>query len=252
MTDRDAYRQRKAQFERCLTIYGRKPVLEALQSQQLDCRRLHLADSNREDGIIRDILRSAKQRDIELRYHDRKALSRISRNGKQDQGVALDVELPDYRPIEQCPTPARLIALDSVTNPQNVGMIIRSVGASPMDGLVLPRKGCAALGPLVIKVSAGSLFKTPIYYCDTIASGLDWLKQQGFSTYGLDLKGSQNLLQMQPPKSAVFVLGNESEGLSREAKQRLDESLLIPMNRDVESLNVAVTAALIAFMMGAN
>lgn len=252
MTDRDAYRQRKAQFERCLTVYGRKPVLEALQSNQLDCRRLHLAESNREDGIIRDIVRCAKQRDIDIQYHERKALSRISRNGKQDQGVALDVELADYRPIEQCPAPARLIALDNVTNPQNVGMIIRSVGASPMDGIILPRKGCAALGPLVIKASAGSLFKTPIYHCDSIASGLDCLKQKGFRVYGLDLKGRQNLLQMQAPDSAVFILGNESEGLSQEAKQRLDESLLIPMNREVESLNVAVTAALIAFMVGKN
>lgn len=250
MTDRQAYLERKAEFERCLTIYGRKPVLEALQSEELDCRRLHLADSNRTDGIIRDILRCAQQRDIDVRYHDRKALSRISRNGKQDQGVALDVELPAYRPLEKCPRPARFIALDGVTNPQNVGMIIRSVGASPIDGLILPRKGCAALGPLVIKASAGSLFKTPIYHCDSIGSGLDWLRQEGFKVYGLDLKGRHNLLDMQTPDKAVFVLGNESEGLSEQSRSRIDESLLIPMNRDVESLNVAVTAALIAFMMG--
>ena len=176
-------------------------------------------------------------------------MSRISRNGKQDQGVALDVELPAYRPLEQCRQPGRYIALDGVTNPQNVGMIIRSVGASPVDGLILPRKGCAALGPLVIKASAGSLFKTPIYHCDSIGSGLDWLKKQDFRIFGLDLKGRRNLLDMQTPEKAVFVLGNESEGLSEASQRRVDESVLIPMNRDIESLNVAVTAALIAFMM---
>ena len=85
--DSQQYLARKQFFEQMLTIYGRKPVLEALQDKTLPAYRLHLADSNRKDGIIRDIQALAEQRDIETLFHSRDALARISRNGRQDQGV---------------------------------------------------------------------------------------------------------------------------------------------------------------------
>ena len=78
---------------RGLTLYGRKPALEALEDTSLTIHCLHLADSNRPNGIIAQIIKEAEQRGIAIRYHDRQALSRISKNGKQDQGVALDVVL---------------------------------------------------------------------------------------------------------------------------------------------------------------
>ena len=97
--DSQQYLARKQFFEQMLTIYGRKPVLEALQDKTLPAYRLHLADSNRKDGIIRDIQALAEQRDIETLFHSRDALARISRNGRQDQGVALDITLPGYRDV---------------------------------------------------------------------------------------------------------------------------------------------------------
>ena len=162
---RGEYLERKRFFDKMLTIYGRKPVLEALEDHTLPCYRLHLAESNQTGGIIAQIIKLAKARGVEIRFHSRQALSRISRNGKQDQGVAADLACPNHLLLEDflAKSPAdnySLIALDGITNPQNLGMIIRSVTASPCHGLLLPAQGIAAISPLVIKASAGTLFKS--------------------------------------------------------------------------------------------
>lgn len=79
------------------TLYGRQPVLEALQNPAIQPYKLHLADSNRSGGSLDDILKLADKREVPLAFHTRLALSRISRNGKQDQGVALDIRMPNLK-----------------------------------------------------------------------------------------------------------------------------------------------------------
>ena len=92
MSDSENYQQRKAFFAQMLTIYGRKPVLEALQDDAIAVYKLHLASSNREDGQIRKMRELAEKRGVIIEMHDRQALSRISKNGKQDQGAAAGFE----------------------------------------------------------------------------------------------------------------------------------------------------------------
>ncbi|MCL6270986.1 RNA methyltransferase [Sansalvadorimonas sp. 2012CJ34-2] len=250
--DSEQYLKKKTFFDSLLTIYGRKPVLEALQDKNLDIYRLHLADSNRPAGIISDIIREAEARGVEILYHDKKVLSRISRNGKQDQGVAADLRLARQQTLEEFLEQKggksfKLVALDRITNPQNLGMIIRSVCAGNADGLLLPRAGCAALSPLVIKASTGTLFKAPLIYCDTLESGLKALEQAGVTCCALSSHANDSLFAFSPKGSVAYVLGNETEGVSDKVFSLCDQKLSIPMNNGVESLNVAITAALIAF-----
>ena len=251
--DSQHYRQKKQFFQQLLTIYGRKPVLEALQNPHVNVYKLHLADSNRRDGIIDDILSTAQNKGIDIAWHERRALSRISKNGKQDQGVAADLQLQGYRPCSDIDTNAIAkeqrvyIALDGVNNPQNLGMIIRSIAASGIDGLILPRKGCAALSPLVIKASAGALFNCPMYHCETLLPELQRLQHVGAEIACLSSHAKQSLFGYRPTASRVYVLGNESEGVTPATLALSDTALQIPMANGVESLNVAVTAALLAF-----
>jgi 23S rRNA (guanosine2251-2'-O)-methyltransferase len=253
MTDSPAYQQKKAFFDNLLTIYGRKPVLEALQDQQLNIFKLHMAESNKSGGIIEQITVLAKQRDIDIQWHDRKALSRISRNSKQDQGIAADIQIDQHQSIKQFLStrssnqPFRLLALNNITNPQNLGMIIRSASAGKIDGIVIPHKGCAALSPLVIKASVGTLFKATLLNCDTLKEGLEQLKNNHAEVCILSSHAKQSLFDYRPEQSVVYVLGNETEGVSEDISKLSDQQLAIPMNNGVESLNVAVTAALIAF-----
>jgi len=252
--DSPEYQRKKAFFDSILTIYGRKAVLEALQDPQLTIYKLHLADSNREGGIVAEIIELAERRNIAIDRHDRKALSRLSRNSKQDQGVVADIQLDGHQSVSQflagANRPPNLIALDGISNPQNLGMIIRSVAAGRCDGLILPRKGCAALSPLAIKASAGTVFKATILHCETLARALQDIKQALPATQIVTLSShaKQSLFDFDPhQRGAVYVLGNETEGVSKAVQQLSDQALCIPMNNGVESLNVAITAALIAF-----
>ena len=252
-SDSAEYLKRKVFFDQLITVYGRKPVLEILEDTKLDIYRLHLADSNRGGGIIDQIKQLAQQRNIEILYHNRSQLARISRNSKQDQGVACDIHCPGYQPYEQAidslitGDPKVLVAIDGVTNPQNLGMIIRSVTASPCYGLLLPTKGVAEISSLVIKASAGTVFKGTILRCDSLHSALKNLQQQGFKLCMLSSHNATPLANISRDQSLVYILGNESDGVSESIASLCDYRVGIEMNNGVESLNVAVTAALVAF-----
>ena len=282
MTDSADYKQKRAFFDNLLTIYGRKPVLEALLDTSINFYKLHLAENNKSGGIIEQILSLAEQRNIEIQWHNRQALSRISRNGKQDQGVAADIKIDQHQSVDEFLQrhngPYRLLAPDNINNPQNedmseipyqkrrtpdhqlkllalcgihnpknLGMIIRSATAGNIDGIIIPEKGCAALSSLVIKASAGTLFKAPVIKCEKLKNALQQFKEAGFCVCTLSSRGTESLFEHTLDGHIIYVLGNESEGVSTDIFNLADKKLTIPMSNKVESLNVAVTAALIAF-----
>jgi len=227
-------------------------VLETLQNEALVCHALHLAHSNREVGIVADIMHRAQALAVPVKFHTREELARISKNGKQDQGVALDVVCPSFRQLTGFLTnppvqPRRLLALDGITNPQNLGMIVRSAAAGDVDGIILPRKGTAALGPLVIKASAGTLYRAPLLLCDSLIEALRLCQEHGAQVCTLEAGAAHSLFEHKRHDFSVYVLGNETEGVSAAVAALADAHLSIPMRNGVESLNVAVTASLIAF-----
>ncbi len=251
MKDSEQYNKKRKNFERMITVYGRNVVLETLEEKGITVAKVHLADSNKKDGVILKIENLCKKKGIEVLYHSKQALSRISKNAKQDQGVAADIEASSYLStsdfLEAKPNKYRYIALDSIHNPQNLGMIIRSVAAGFVDGIILPKKGSAKISPLVIKASAGTLFKTNILYCDALEDSLPEFQKNGADIYALSSHASESLFDLQLAEKTIFVLGNESEGVSKEVERLCNKTLSIPMKNGVESLNVAVTAALLAY-----
>ncbi|MFT5659390.1 MAG: 23S rRNA (guanosine2251-2'-O)-methyltransferase [Sulfurimonas sp.] len=248
MEDSQEYKDKKAFFEKVITLYGRNVVIEILQDSNIEVHKLHMADSNKTDGAIQTILDLAKQRNIEITYHAKKSLSRISKNAKQDQGVAIDIIAQSYKNVNEIKNldTFKLIALDGIQNPQNLGMIIRSCAAGNVDGIILPKKDSAKISPLVIKASAGTLFKLPIYFCNTLDEIFSSLNDT--KIYALSSHAKNTIYTIENHNKSIFVLGNESDGVSREVEALCNDSLSIPMKRGVESLNVAVTASLIAFM----
>ena len=245
----------KSERQKLLTVYGRNPVLEALSDSSLSCQTLHLADSNRSAPVLDQLVTEAAKRGVSVREHSREALSRISRNKKQDQGVALDVYCPqlgtldDYLAALPAGSQSRLLALDGVTNPQNFGMALRSATAAGVDGILLARRGTPALGPLVLKASAGSAFRAPLLHCASIFDGVTALLAAGFTSYRLSADAAHSLYDQtfEPVARSVCVLGGESTGVSPEVRKLPGVDLSIPMVNGVESLNVAVTAGLVVF-----
>ena len=251
--DSPEYLEKKRFFDSLMTVYGRKTVLEALQDSSTFIYRLHLAKSNKTASILDEIIELAKSKGAEIVFHDRQALSRISKNANQDQGVAADLQLRGYALYDEFLSRSHsqknytLLALDGVQNPQNLGMIIRSACAGNIDGILLPQKGNAQIDPLVIKASAGTVFRAPLLRCKDLAHALIDFKKNGALVCALSSHATKELKKFSPDAPCIYVLGNESEGISTEIFNLCNEKICIPMNNGVESLNVAVTAALIAF-----
>lgn len=247
--DSQNYKARKKFFDALITLYGRNSVLEALQEEQIEVLTLHLATSNQESREIQSMREMAQKRHVEIKMHDKKSLSRISKNAKQDQGVALDIKTAHYKAFEDFSLPkhGKFIALDGIHNPQNLGMIIRSIAASGIDALILPKDNSAKLSPLVMKASAGTLFKAPILFCQSLDTIMEAFIQADYDRYMLSSHAKENVLEMPLGERTLFVLGNESEGVSPKVEALCNQKCKIPMHNGVESLNVAVTAALVAF-----
>jgi len=251
MEDSLEYLEKKAFFDKILTIYGRNAVLEALEDKSIKIHKLHLSDSNKNASVLEKMESIAKERHIEIAYHDKKGLSRISKNAKQDQGVALDMVLEHFANeddfIQKNPN-YRMIALDGISNPQNLGMIIRSCTAGNIDAIILPSKGSAQISPLVVKASVGTIFKIAIIKSNNLRKTLEHFKKEGASLYFLSSHATLSYQEVLYSTKSIFVLGNETHGVSKDIEALATHSIVIPMQRDVESLNVAVTASLLAFI----
>lgn len=240
-----------------ITVYGRRSVMEALGAETVEVLAVAAA---KQGGSFRAELEGAcDARGVQLEPRPLSEINRLSGDARQDQGVAARIrltmvmELDEYlEKIRALPAEdaVRLVALDGVTNPQNVGMIVRSVVASGMDGMLWPMQGSPWVSGLIIKSSAASVYRCPIVRTPTLADGLTALHGAGLRVVGLSMQGGVDLFKARPPARAVFVVGRETEGLSREVESLLDDRVSIPMRGGIESLNAAVAASVMCFWAG--
>jgi 23S rRNA (guanosine2251-2'-O)-methyltransferase len=234
-----------------ITVYGRKPVLEALHDGQLRVDKVIMADGLRGEPV-RVITAAARDRGVPVQRASAHRVKVLAGNGRHDQGVLADVVAPRMAPVaeflaELAPgAPASVLVLDRLTNPSNVGMILRSSTAAGLDGILLPRRGVPAIDPLVVKASAGVAFRAPVLRSGTVEEGCAELAAAGFTVYGLDAGGA-SLLEAELPARVALVLGNETDGLSESVRSLVDGLLAIPMHGGVESLGVASAGAVAAF-----
>lgn len=235
--------------DRFITVCGRKPVLEALSQKHLNFGELLIYRKlNRE--LRADIVDRAQSIGVKVTFCELNKVNRRSKNPKQDQGVALDIETPDVNPLEawtKLREDGTLFIPDGVTTPANLGMMIRSVAASGLSGIVLPERNAPSIGPLVIKASAGTIFHCPILKSTDTVSAIKVLKAAGWRICALDARGEMQLFKMAPHPKTAWVFGNESKGISSDVHDEVDHWVSIPMSAEVESLNVAMTATVVAF-----
>lgn len=238
-----------------ITVYGRKPVQEALDDVELRVDKVVLADDARGEPI-RAILAAARDRGVPVQRASAHRVKVLAGNGRHDQGVLADVVAPRMQPVDEFlaalnsagsgTAAAAVLVLDRVTNPANVGMVLRSATAAGLDGVLLPRRGTPAIDPLVVKASAGVAFRAPVLRAATAEEGCAVLRDGGFTVLGLAAVGT-SLLDADLPRRVALVLGNETDGLSPAVRALCDGLLAIPMEGGVESLNVASAGAVAAF-----
>ena len=233
-----------------LTLFGRKPVYEALNDPRITSQKLFIARHARGE-MIEAILRRADQAALPVERLSAMALSRISKHGKQDQGVALDVQAPLHLDLAQAldkPLSDRpIFLLDGLTTPANLGMVIRSVWASGASAIILPREGCSPLNPLAVKASAGVAIHAAIWNCQSAIAAVQHLNEHRIPIFGLAGEATRSLYESSWPQRSAWVIGNESVGMSAEVRAHLTDAVSLPMASHVESLNAAAAASVVAF-----
>jgi 23S rRNA (guanosine2251-2'-O)-methyltransferase len=235
--------------DRFVTVYGRNPVIEVLDDPGLVVDKVVLAEGVRGHGIG-EIIGLARDRGVPLQRASVERVKKLAGNGRQDQGVFADVVAPRMRPLADAlddVTLRRVLLLDGITTPANVGMILRTATAAGIDGVVVPRRGVASIDPLVVKASAGVAFRAPILKVATAVDAAQALAAAGFHLLGLAADGPLSLFEATWPEHVAFVLGSETAGVGANVAEHVRSWVSIPMAGGVESLNVAAAAAVVCF-----
>lgn len=233
-------------------VYGIHAVEEALiAGEQL--RAIHVAADRKKDGALRALLARANERNIPVRFEPRLFFERLP--FKAHQGVVAVAPPFGYATLEEIVAGRRggaphrlLVVLDHLTDPHNVGAIVRTAEAAGADGLVLPERRSAGINATVRKAAAGAAAHLPIARVANIAAALRTCKKAGFWAAGADACAEAvNLTEADLDRDLVLVVGSEGSGLSPVVKGECDFLVRIPMRGRVESLNASVAAAILIY-----
>jgi len=230
-------------------VIGRNPVLEALQAG-LPVRRAYLSEGAERDSRLNDILKLAAERGLTLLQAPRGELDRLT-NGAVHQGVAL--QMPEYEYAhpadllhEALDAPAGLVvACDGITDPRNLGAIIRSAAAFGAQGVIVPERRSAHMTAAAWKTSAGAAARVPVALATNLNRTLREYAEAGCVVVGLAGEGGTDIGDIPGVEGPVLlVVGSEGEGLARLVRQNCDVLASIPISSAVESLNASVAASI--------
>src|SRR5690606_26192350 len=229
-------------------LVGRNPVVEALRTHT-PATALYLALGIDVDDRISEIVRTASDRGIPLLEVSRAELDRMT-GGVLHQGVGLQVPPFAYAPFEDLLAASAeavsplLVALDGVTDPRNLGAVVRSAAAFGAQGVFLPERRAAGMTATAWRTSAGAAARIPIAQVTNLTRALRQCKDAGFTVVGLDADGPTSVFDLEAAIGPlVIVVGSEGRGLSRLVGETCDLRVNIPMANAVESLNASVAAA---------
>lgn len=231
-------------------VLGRNPVVECLRAE-VPATALYVAVGTESDERLTESVQRAAAAGISILEVPRTDLDRMSSNGLH-QGVGLQV--PPYRYAHpddllatavDSGTPALLVALDNISDPRNLGAVIRSVAAFGGHGVVIPQRRSASVTAVAWRTSAGAAARLPVARATNLTRTLkDWAAA-GLQIVGLDAGGDTVLDQFDGSTPTVVVVGSEGKGLSRLVRETCDSILSIPMAGPVESLNASVAAGVV-------
>lgn len=231
-------------------VLGRNPVAECLRAG-VPATALYVAAGTESDERLTESVRIAADAGISILEVPRTDLDRMSSNGLH-QGMALQV--PPYRyahpddlltRAQQSVEPALLVALDNISDPRNLGAVVRSVAAFGGHGVVIPQRRSASVTAVAWRTSAGAAARLPVARATNLTRTLkDWAAK-GVQIVGLDAGGDTLLDDFDATGPTVIVVGSEGKGLSRLVRENCDAILSIPMAGPVESLNASVAAGVV-------
>ena len=236
-------KRRPAAKQPTLLLFGRHAVLAALANPLRRVRRLHASEQ-----AGRSVQLPPERAGLEIRRADDRGFDLVVGRGVVHQGMVLEVEvLAPIDPLsflESHPRTRRIVAVDQVTDPRNLGAILRSAVAFAVDLVIVPERHAAPLDGVCARAAAGGLDIVPIAEVVNLARTLVDLKERGFTVVGLDGGSDQALTEHLPDEPWALVLGSEGEGMRRLVRERCDRLAGLPIDPRIESLNVSVAAGI--------
>ncbi|MGL4790560.1 MAG: 23S rRNA (guanosine(2251)-2'-O)-methyltransferase RlmB [Anaerotignaceae bacterium] len=231
-------------------IEGRNAILEVLKSGR-DVEKIIVAKGNVE-GTIKRIIGTATDRGIVVQQIDRQRLDDMSQT-KNHQGVIAYVSAHEYSEIEDIfakaeerNEPPFIILLDSITDPHNLGAILRTAEGAGAHGVIIPKRRSVGLTATVAKTSAGAIEYMPVAKVTNIGNTIDELKKKGMWIACADMEGKEYFnADLKGP--IALVIGSEGEGVGRLIAEKCDFTVSIPMLGKIESLNASVAAGLLMY-----
>ena len=232
-------------------LEGRNAVTEALSAgRTID--KLFVADGDTDRALAR-ICAIAKQAGAVVVPTDRRKLDYMSATGAH-QGVIAMVAAHDYASIDDilkkaqdAGEPPLIVICDELSDPHNLGAIIRTAECAGAHGIIIPKRRSVGLTAVVGKASAGALEYMPVARVSNITAAIDTLKKAGVWVYGTAAEGDMTLYKADLKSAAAIVIGNEGEGMSRLVSERCDFKVSIPMKGSISSLNASAAAAIMLY-----
>jgi 23S rRNA (guanosine2251-2'-O)-methyltransferase len=227
-------------------LYGRHAVLAALANPERRVERV-LATRESAERLEAELGRFSTRTEILAREE----LGQRLPAGAVHQGLAAlvapleDAQLEDL--LARCSDHALVLALDQVTDPHNVGAILRSAAAFGVAGVIVTDRHAPADTGVLAKAASGALELVPLVRAVNLARALDQLKESGFWLYGLDERGDAGIMSLDLAGRAAIVLGAEGEGLRRLTAEKCDRLVTIPTDPRLAALNVSNAAAVAAY-----
>ena len=231
-------------------VTGRNSVVEALRAK-IPAKELLIAERAEIDERITESIRLAKNLNLPIKEVPKSKIDGITAAAVH-QGIVLVIKPFQYKEFAQILNKSRkpglVIGMDGVTDPHNLGAIVRSAAAFGADGVVIPERRNASMTGSAWKSSAGAAARMPIAQVTNLVRSIEDAKKAGFFVVGLDADGDQSLPEFNLADQSVYIIvGSEGKGLSRLVREKCDSILSIPMQSSVESLNASVASALVLY-----
>lgn len=231
-------------------VAGRNAVFEALEAR-VPVTTVYVAERTERDARLRDVFKLSADRHVSLLEVSRSELDRLT-DGAAHQGVAMRVPAYDYADphdlvstVQDAGDVPLIVALDSVTDPRNLGAVLRCAGAFGVHGVVVPERRAAGMTAGAWKSSAGAAARVPVARATNLTRQLKDYQRAGLTVAGLDAAGGVELGDADVAADPlVVVVGSEGKGLSRLVREACDVLVRIPMASAAESLNAAVAAGI--------
>jgi 23S rRNA (guanosine2251-2'-O)-methyltransferase len=230
-------------------VAGRNSVVEALRAG-MPVSTVYVAEGAERDGRLRETFRTASERGIALLEVTRHELDRLT-DGAVHQGLAARVPAYEYAHPDDLLERAAgtgedplIVALDSVTDPRNLGAVVRSAAGFGAHGVVIPERRAAGMTAAAWKTSAGAAARVPVAQVTNLTRQLKAFQEAGCMVVGLAADGDVSLPDLDLADGPlVVVVGSEGDGLSRLVAETCDQLVSIPMAHHLESLNAGVAAS---------